>query len=78
MLLYYFSYFCYIVARISVRIILGKEKRNTIFRKKLITHQTGPKGREVKKLYLEEVNSYSEDYAKTLFTWKKNFLFNYD
>ncbi len=36
MLLYYFSYFCYIVARISVRIILGKEKRNAVFRKKLI------------------------------------------
>ena len=36
MLLYYFSYFCYIVARVSIRIILGKEKRNAIFRKKLI------------------------------------------
>ena len=36
MFLYYFSYFCYIVARITVRIILGKEKRNAMFRKKLI------------------------------------------
>ena len=30
MLLYNFSYFCYIIARVSVRIIVGKEKRNAI------------------------------------------------
>ena len=29
-------------------------------------------------LNLEEVNSYSDDYAKTLFTWKKNFLSTWD
>ncbi len=29
-------------------------------------------------LNLEEVNSYSDDYAKTLFTWKKNFLSAWD
>ena len=27
---------------------------------------------------MEEVNSYSEDYAKTLFTWKKNFFRTWD
>ena len=29
-------------------------------------------------LNLEEVNSYSDDYAKTLFIWKKNFLSAWD
>jgi len=29
-------------------------------------------------LNLEKVNSYSEDYAKTLFTWKKNFFNRWD
>ena len=29
-------------------------------------------------LNLEKVNSYSEDYAKTLFTWKKNFFMTWD
>jgi hypothetical protein len=37
MFLYNFSYFCYIIARISVRIIVGKEKRNDIFKKRLIS-----------------------------------------
>ncbi len=37
MFLYNFSYFCYIIARISVRIIVGKEKRNAIFKKRLIS-----------------------------------------
>ena len=37
MLLYNFSYFCYIIARVSVRIIVGKQKRNAIFKKRLIS-----------------------------------------
>ncbi len=37
MFLYNFSYFCYIIARISVRIMVGKEKRNDIFKKRLIS-----------------------------------------
>ncbi len=37
MLLYKISSFCYVIARISVRIIVGREKRNKIFREKRIS-----------------------------------------
>ena len=39
-----------------------KKQAKNLFRKKLITHQTGPKGREVKKLYLEEVNEIQNEF----------------
>ena len=39
-----------------------KKQAKKLFRKKLITHQTGPKGREVKKLYLEEVNEIQNEF----------------
>lgn len=37
MFLYNFSYFCYIITRIGVRVIVGKKKRNDIFKKRLIS-----------------------------------------
>jgi len=39
-----------------------KKQAKNLFGKKLITHQTGPKGREVKKLYLEEVNEIQNEF----------------
>ena len=37
MLLYKFSYLCYILARVTLRILVGKKKRNEFFLKKLIS-----------------------------------------
>ena len=40
---------------------LKKEAKN-LFGKKLITHQTGPKGREVKRLYMEEACDIAKEF----------------
>ncbi len=37
MILYKFSFFCYLFARIGIRAVLGKKKRNEYFQKKLIS-----------------------------------------
>ena len=39
-----------------------KTQAKNLYGKKLVTHQTGPKGREVKKLYLEEVNDIQKEF----------------
>jgi len=39
-----------------------KTQAKNLYGKKLITHQTGPKGRIVKKLYLEEVNEIQKEF----------------
>ena len=40
---------------------LKKQARN-LFGKKLITHQTGPQGKEVKRLYLEEICDIAKEF----------------
>jgi len=40
---------------------LKKEAKN-LFGKKLITHQTGPKGKEVKRLYIEETSDIKKEF----------------
>lgn len=37
MFLYNFSLFCYILSRVSIRILIGKKKRNEFFQKRLIS-----------------------------------------
>jgi len=39
-----------------------KEKAKNLFGKKLITHQTGPQGKEVKRLYLEETCDIAKEF----------------
>mgnify|MGYP001345005615 CR=1 FL=1 len=39
-----------------------KKEASKIFGKKLITHQTGPSGKEVKKLYIEEASDISKEF----------------
>ena len=38
------------------------DEAKKLFGKKLITHQTGPQGREVKRLYIEELSEISNEY----------------
>ena len=39
-----------------------KEEAKNLFGKKLITHQTGPQGKEVKRLYLEETCDIAKEF----------------
>ena len=39
-----------------------KQEAQKLFGKKLITHQTGPEGREVKRLYLEEASMIDKEF----------------
>ena len=39
-----------------------KKQAKSLFGKKLVTHQTGPQGREVKRLYLEETCDIAKEF----------------
>ena len=39
-----------------------KKEANNLFGKKLVTHQTGPQGKEVKRLYLEETFDIAKEF----------------
>ena len=39
-----------------------KKEAKSLFRKKLVTHQTGPQGKEVKRLYLEETCNIEKEF----------------
>jgi len=39
-----------------------KDQAKNLFGKKLVTHQTGPQGREVKRLYLEETSDIAKEF----------------
>ena len=39
-----------------------KKEANEMFGKILVTHQTGPKGKEVKRLYIEEASDISKEF----------------
>ena len=56
---------------------LYQKKKNLIFEaekmfgKTLVTHQTGPDGKEVKRLYIEEASNISKEFYQI---WLKNFV----
>ena len=49
-----------------------KKEAKSLFGKKLVTHQTGPQGKEVKRLYLEETCNIEKEFDLTI---KFNLLF---
>ena len=52
-----------------------KDEAKKMFGKKLITHQTGPEGKEVKRLYIEEASDIHKEFYLLLILVLQFFLY---